>query len=113
MNMHKSARTTPHSRAENARRVVRDRQPPAVFAAAFGVCLKTALKWAARFRDGGLEALADRSSRPRRLYRPPPQNVRQHVIELRHVRRPGCENARQTGLSAATVSRILRAARLS
>ncbi len=113
MNIHTNARTTPHSRAGIARRVVRDGQPPAVVAAAFGVCLKTVLKWAGRFRDGGLEALADRSSRPRRLHRPTPQNVRQDVIELRHMRRLGCEIARQTCLSASTVSRILRAARLS
>jgi transposase-like protein len=111
VNIHKNARTTPHSRAEIARPVVRDGQTPAAVAAVFGVCLKTVLKWAGRFRDGGLEALADRSSRRRPLHRPTPQNVRQDVIELRHMRRPGCEIARQTCLSASTVSRILRAAR--
>ena len=32
---------------------------------------------------------------------------------MRRLRRPGCEIARETGVSASTVSRILRAARLS
>lgn len=113
MNVHTNARTTPHSRAGIARRLVPDGQPPTVLAAAFGVCLRTVLKCAGRFRGAGLEALADRSSRPRRLHRPTPQNVRQDMIELRHMRRPGCETARQTCLSASTVSRILHAARLS
>jgi transposase InsO family protein len=113
MDIHKNARTTPHSRAEIARRVVIEGQPPGAVAAAFGVCAKTVAKWVTRFKAGGVEALADRSSRPRRLYRPTSQASREAVIALRSLRRPGCEIACQTGVSASTVSRILRAARLS
>ena len=82
-------------------------------AAAFGVCLKTVGKWVTRFKAGGLAALADRSSRPHRLHRPSPLAVRDSVIDLRRLRRPGCKIARETGASASTVSRILRTARLS
>ena len=60
MNIHKNARTTVHSRAEIARRVILDGQPPGLVAAAFGVCLKTVAKWVRRFKAGGLEALAGR-----------------------------------------------------
>jgi len=113
VNIHKNARTTPHSRAEIARRVVLEGYAPGAVAAAFGVCLKTVWKWVTRFKAGGLEALADRSSRPHRLHKPTPQAVREIVIDLRRLRRPGCEIARNTGVSASTVSRILRAERLS
>jgi len=113
VNIHKNARTTPHSRAEIARRVIVEGQPPGAVAAAFGVCLKTVGKWVTRFKAGGIEALADRSSRPHSLHQPTPQAVRESVIDLRRLRRPGYEIARETGVSASTVSRILRAARLS
>ena len=113
MDIHKNARTTPHSRAEMVRRVIIEGQAPGGVAAAFGVCVKTVAKWVARFRAGGLEALADRSSRPHRLYRPTPQQTRDAIVAMRRECRPGCEIARQTGASAATVSRILRAMKLS
>ncbi len=113
MDIHKNARTTHHSRAEIARRVVLEGQPPGAVAAAFGVCAKTVAKWVNRFKAGGVEALADRSSRPHRLYRPTPDASREEIIALRRLRRPGCEIARQTGVSPSTVSRILRNARLS
>src|ERR1700754_4609591 len=106
MDIHKNARTTPHSRAEIARRVIVEGQAPGVVAAAFGVCVKTVAKWVARFRAGGLEALADRSSRPHRLYRPTPQQTQDAIAAMRRERRPGCEIAHRTGASAATVSRI-------
>ncbi len=83
MNIHKNARTTPHSRAEIARRVILEGQPPGAVAAAFGVCLKTVGKWVTRFKAGGQEALADRSSRPHCRHKPTPQAVRERVIELR------------------------------
>ena len=113
VDIHKDARTTPHSRAEIARRVILGGQPPGAIAAAFGVCLKTVGKWVTRFKAGGLEALADRFSRPHHLHKPTPQAVRKNAIDLCGMRRPGCEIARETGVSASTVSRILRTARLS
>ncbi|MBI1360988.1 MAG: helix-turn-helix domain-containing protein [Alphaproteobacteria bacterium] len=60
-------RTTPHSRAEIVRRVILEGQPPGAVAAAFGVCLKTVGKWVTRFKAGGLEALAEPATFPRRM----------------------------------------------
>ena len=113
MDIHKNARTTPHSRAEMARRVIVEGQKPGAVAAAFGVCAKTVAKWVSRFRQAGLAALVDRSSRPHRLHKPTPEATKEAVIVLRRMRRPGSEIARETGVSPSTISRILRAARLS
>jgi transposase len=112
MNIHKNAALTPKSRAEVARRIA-EGQPRAIVAKAFGICVKTAVKWFGSFQSDGEAAVMDRSSRPRKLYRPTPQTVIEQVIELRNTRIPGKEVARRLGLSAATVSRILRSVKLS
>jgi transposase InsO family protein len=57
--------------------------------------------------------LGDRSSRPHTSPRRTSAAVEQRVLELRRGRLAGYWIARQTGLSVATVSRILRRARLS
>ena len=112
MNVHKNARLTPHSRAELVRRVQAGARPKAV-ATAFGVDAKTVAKWVKRFEAEGRAGLADRSSRPRKLYRPTPACTVDQVIALRRQRLCGRHIAKETGVSPATVSRILRAARLS
>ncbi len=112
MNMHKNARLTQHSRAELVRRV-RAGQPPKAVATAFGVDAKTVAKWVKRFETKGPDGLADRSSRPRKLYRPTPAQTVDRVIALRRQRFCGRQIARETGVSPATVSRILRRAGLS
>lgn len=113
MNMHKNARLTPLGRAELVRRVVREGQACKQVAEAFGVSVRTVAKWVARFRTGGAAALEDRSSRPHRVRNPTPEAVRAAIIAMRRERLPGKEIARKAGVSPATVSRILRAARLS
>jgi transposase InsO family protein len=113
MNLHRNARTTPVSRAEMVRRVLSEGQPPKAVATAFGVEIKTVNKWVARFVAEGPAGLEDRSSRPRRLREPTlPQTV-ERIIALRRQRFTGQQIARQTGVSPATVSRILRVAKLS
>jgi transposase InsO family protein len=108
MNIHKNARLTPHSRAELVRRVTVDGQSAVAVAAAFGVTVKTASKWVARYKAEGLTGLADRSSRPDRLFRPTPAAIVARVEALRRQRFTGQQIAAEVGISPATVSRILR-----
>lgn len=113
MNVHKNARLTAHSRAELVRRVVNGGQPARAVATALGVDVKTVGKWVERFRSEGPAGLMDRSSRPRRLRRPTPSQTRDRIIALRRQRWTGQQIAKATAVSPATVSRILRRARLS
>jgi len=112
MNVHKNARLTAHSRADLVRRVEAG-QPVKQVAAALGVSARTAHKWLGRFRTEGTAGLADRSSRPRRLHRPTPPKTIEAIIALRRQRLTGKHIALQLGVSPATVSRVLRRARLS
>jgi transposase InsO family protein len=112
MNVHKNARLSQHSRAEVVRRVQAG-QPPKAVATAFGVDVKTVAKWVKRFVAEGLAGLVDRSSRPHRLNRPTPAETIDQVVALRRRRFCGRQIARETGVSPATVSRILRAVCLS
>ena len=113
MNIHKNARLTPHSRAELVRRVLIEGQAPAEVAGAMGVTLKTAHKWVARFRDTGIAGLVDRSSRPHRLHRPTAESTARRIEALRRQRWTGQQIAKETGVSPATVSRVLRRLGLS
>ena len=77
------------------------------------VSAKTAAKWVRRYREHGVAGLRDRSSRPHRLRQPtsPAQVVR--VEALRRERWTGQRIAQSTGLSRATVSRVLGRLKLS
>ena len=112
MNVHKNARLTAHSRAELVRRVLGG-QPAKAVATAFGVDAKTVRKWVERFRSEGPTGLADRSSRPKTVRRPTPPRTQEQIIALRRQRWTGQQIAKETQVSPATVSRILRRARLS
>jgi transposase-like protein len=71
MNIHKNARTTPHSRHLMVGRVLEQKQPAAKVGADFGVSERTVRKWLARWRAGGEPALNDRNSAPARQRRLP------------------------------------------
>jgi transposase InsO family protein len=107
MNIHKNARLTPLGRERIAKQVLSG-QTPGAAAQAAGVCPRTVRKWVARYRSEGLAGLADRSSRPRRLYRPTPAVMVEKVEALRRQRWTGKQIAAEVGVSPATVSRILR-----
>jgi len=108
MNVHKNARTTPHSRAELVRRVLVERQSPMSVATDMGVSAVTVRKWVERYQAEGEAGLLDRSSRPHRLNRPTPQAVAQEIEALRRQHMPGNQIARTVGVSPATVSRVLQ-----
>jgi len=78
-------------------------------AACFHVSERTVAKWVARYRREGVQGLQDRSSRPA-LSPSQTSNAQVAVVlALRRMRLPGFQIARQTGLSKATVSRLLAA----
>ena len=107
MNLHKNARTTPHSRLLMVRRVLDQKQPATRVAADFGVSERTVRKWLARWRAGGEPALNDRSSAPARQRRLPPEQVAA-IEALRRQRLTSPVIARRLGLPLSTVGSILR-----
>jgi transposase InsO family protein len=112
MNVHKNARLTRHGRERIVRLVASGQTPQAVSQAA-GVCPRTVRKWVERYRREGLAGLYDRSSRPHRLRQLTPAPVMARIEALRRQRLPGKQIAVATGVSTATVSRVLRRLGLS
>jgi transposase InsO family protein len=106
MDVHKNARTTPHSRALIAQRIAAGGAPAAV-ARAFGVCDRTVRKWVQRAASGDL-ALEDRSCRPHHSPRAISAAVLVEIQRLRQRRWSGAMIAEAVGLSRATVARSLR-----
>jgi len=113
MDVHKNARLTPAGREIMVRRVVEGGQTPQALSAAVGVCPRTVRKWVKRFRSEGIAGLQDRSSRPHRVRRPTPAETIERIEALRRQRWTGAQIARETGVSKASVSRILRRLGLS
>lgn len=114
MNMHKNARTTPHSRALIVLRVLEEKQPPRQVAANLGVSVRTVYKWLARFREAGEAGLADRTSIARRR----PHGLSHEWIALiEHLRRTCRMTARAIAnrlrLCRSTVSGVLKRLGLS
>ena len=108
MDTHKNAPMTPKGRETMVRFVIDGGQSKAAAARQFNTTAKTVAKWVARFRAEGVDGLRDRSSRPHSL---PSQTAPATctVIEtLRRQRHTGKHIASQVGVSAATVSRVLR-----
>src|ERR1700756_263989 len=89
------------------------RRRPQAASEAAGVCPRTGRKWVDRFEQEGLAGLPDRSSRPHRLRQPTPPEVIERIESLRRQRLPGKEIAATVGVSAATVSRVLKRLGLS
>lgn len=110
--MHKNARLTPKGREVMLGRLQAG-QHQADVAQAMAISLTTLKKWQRRFREEGLSGLEDRSSRPQCSPQRLPARVVERVVGLRRKRRTGRYIARQLGLSAASVSRILRRVHLS
>ena len=113
MDIHKNARLTPILREELARKVLLQGVTLNSAAAEFKVSVRTAAKWAVRYRSQGAAGLLDRSSRPHRLYRPTSPQLVLQVEQLRRLRWTGYRIAASTRLSPATVSRILKRLKLN
>jgi len=105
VNVHKNARLT-----IEGRKLLVERIPViglAAAAEAAGVSLRTARKWLERFLLGGAAALADRSSRPRRLRSSLDDVALRSIEQLRRLRMPMRRIAELVGRSVSTVSRVL------
>jgi transposase InsO family protein len=113
MDYHQNARLTVVSREQMCRKVVEQGWTLKLAAASFNVSQKTTAKWVRRYREAGVGALGDHRSRPRRLRAPTSAELVERVEALRRERWTGQRIARQTGLSRATVSRILRRLKLN
>jgi transposase len=98
---------------ELARKVVEEGLTVSAAAAADRVSRQTAAKWVRRFREQGVEGLGDRSSRPLHHPRAYVGDRIEQVERLRRQRWTGVRIAQQTGLSRATVTRVLRRLKLS
>ena len=107
MNVHENARLTPKGREDMVRAVIEGGLTSAAAARAFNTTPKTVAKWVGRFREGGVEALRDRSSRPLSSPSQTPLATCDAVEVLRRQRRTQAHIAAEIGLSPATVSRIL------
>ena len=108
MDIHKNARLTLRGREALVKMVLCNGVNLNSAAAEFKVSARTAAKWVRRYQAEGSPGLRDRSSRPHRFYRPTSPLRIDQVVALRRQRWTGCRIAAQTGLSPATVSRILQ-----
>ena len=99
MKLHSNAKLTPKGRL--------------ALAQAFKVSERTARKWVQRFEAEGPAGLQDRSSRPMHLRAATPPKVVRRIEQLRRERMTGARIAELTGVSTATVSRVLRRLGLS
>ena len=108
MGTHKNASLTPKGREAMARSVIEGGLSKAAAARQFNTTPKTVAKWVARFRAKGVAGLQDRSSRPHSSPSQTTPAVSAAVEGLRRRRHPGAQIAAEVGVSAATVSRILK-----
>ncbi|TAY77378.1 IS481 family transposase, partial [Rhizobium ruizarguesonis] len=113
MNIHKNARLTPLRREEMALAVAKGQVSKAQAARLYGVSSKSVSRWVERFRAQGRAGMADRSSRPKISPRQTGQSLAERIVALRRQRLTGKHIAMETGVSPATVSRVLRRAGLS
>ncbi len=107
MDYHHNARSTISLREELAQKVIDCGLSLGEAAAEFKLSRQSAAKWVRRYRELGRAGLADRSSRPHRLPRSTSVEQVARVEQLRRARHTGVHIALATGLSRATVSRIL------
>jgi transposase/ribosomal protein L30/L7E len=108
MDTHKNAPLTPKGREMMVRAVIEGGLSKAEAARRFNTTAKTVAKWMRRFEAEGVEGLRDRSSRPLSSPSQTTPAICAAVEALRRQRHTGKQIAAEVGVSAATVSRVLR-----
>jgi len=111
MNTHKNARLTYLRRLEMVQDLTEGGLSASEAGAKHGVSALTARKWLGRFLADGASGLLDKSSRPERSPRAIEPHVALAIVELR--RKLFLQARIASGVSKATVSRVLRRAGLS
>lgn len=112
MNIHKNARLTFIRRREMVASI-ENGLPLTAAATLFGVSVRTVSKWLKRHRAEGDNGLLDRSSRPHRSPTSVTASEAELMLGLRQAGLVGQEIAKAVRRSKATVSKVLRSARLS
>ncbi len=113
MDYHHHARLTIHSREQLAKRVLARELSLNAAAAEFKLSRQSAAKWVRRYRQGGFASLRDLSSRPHRSPRSISTEQAARIEQLRRQRWTAIRIAKATGLSPATVSRVLTRLKLN
>ncbi len=107
MKLHANAPLGPKGRAVMARRVVEDGLTLMEAAEAAGVSVRTAGKWARRYRAEGLAGMMDRSSAPITIHNATPADRVEAIAALRRLRLTGPEIAEVLEMATSTVSAVL------
>jgi transposase-like protein len=110
---HANAALTPRARARLGRFVVEQGFTISQAAKRFEVSYRTAKRWADRYRELGEVGMGDRSSRPHRVVKTPPEMVRR-IVSLRLRKRLGpVEIGDALAVPASTVYAVLKRCRLN
>jgi transposase InsO family protein len=107
MKLHANAPLGPKGRAVMARRVVEDGLTLAEAAEAAGVSVRTAGKWARRYRAEGEAGMVDRSWAPGTVHNATPADRIEAIAALRRLRLTGPEIAEVLEMATSTVSAVL------
>ena len=113
MNTHKNARLTFLRRLEMVEDITNRGLSASEAGLAHGVSAVTARKWLGRYLAGGAAALMDKSSRPALSPKAIDPSVAMTIIELRRKLFLQARIAAYTGVSKASVSRVLKRAGMS
>jgi transposase InsO family protein len=108
MKLHANAPLGPKGRAVMARRVVEEGLTLTEAAEAAGVSVRTAGKWARRYRTQGEAGLLDRSSAPATVHNATPPDRVEAIAALRRLRLSGPEIAETLEMATSTVSAVLK-----
>jgi transposase InsO family protein len=106
--MHRNAPLTPEGRFRLCCRI-EDGWTVASAAESMNISRQTAHKWWRRYREAGVDGLADRSSRPRRCPSKTPARTERRIVELRRRHQLGpARLAARAGVPASTLHRVLQ-----
>jgi transposase InsO family protein len=107
MKLHRNAALSWRGRRRLAERVVVEGWTVRAAAAAAGVSVRCARKWASRYRLEGERGLLDRSSAPRRVANRTPADRIAAIVALRQLRMTAAEIADTLAMPLSTVSALL------